>query len=111
LSSDNNAGLVYDLLIYVANWPERRRQAWNTLLPARAVENLSYVVGLNRIGTDGTGLTYSGDSAVFDFLGNKISETLPFLENTETVMLNKNELEEFRVQFPAWLDSDRFDVI
>ena len=68
-------GLDYDLLLYVANWPAARAQAWKALLPARAIENLSYVAGLNRVGIDGNGLHYSGDSAVFDFLGSTLRGT------------------------------------
>ncbi len=64
----------YDLALYVANWPSARAYPWKTLLRARAIENLSYVVGVNRVGTDGSGLHYSGDSAVIDFLGHAISE-------------------------------------
>jgi omega-amidase len=101
-------GLVYDLLVYVANWPERRSLAWNTLLPARAVENLAYVAALNRIGMDDAGLRYSGDSGIYDFLGQKLSSTLAHQEATETVSLDKAALESFRMQFPAWMDADEF---
>ncbi len=101
--------IAYDLLLYIANWPERRRQAWNTLLPARGIENLSYVAAVNRIGTDGTGLSYSGDSAVYDYLGNRISTVQPFTDCMETIELNKRSLDEFREQFPAWKDADGFE--
>jgi predicted amidohydrolase len=103
-------GLVYDLLVYVANWPERRSLAWNTLLPARAVENLAYVAALNRIGMDDAGLRYSGDSGIYDFLGQKLSSTLAHQEATETVSLDKAALEAFRMQFPAWMDADEFKL-
>ena len=72
---ERQGGLDYDLLLYVANWPAARAQAWKALLPARAIENLSYVAGLNRVGVDGNGLHYSGDSAVFDFLGSTLVES------------------------------------
>ena len=68
--SRNN--LNYDLLIYIANWPERRSTPWKTLLKARAIENLSYVAGVNRIGKDGNGIEHSGDSALIDFKGDEI---------------------------------------
>ncbi|MBX7182532.1 MAG: amidohydrolase [Bacteroidia bacterium] len=99
-------GLVYDLLLYVANWPERRNIAWKTLLPARAVENLCYVAALNRVGVDGSGLSYSGDSAIYDYLGQKISTVQPHSETIETCVLDKATLDDFRKQFPAWMDAD-----
>src|SRR5690606_14524716 len=61
-----------DLLFYTANWPAARRNAWNRLLPARAIENLCYVAGINRVGVDGQGYPYSGDSQVLDFLGDSL---------------------------------------
>src|SRR3546814_17933659 len=66
--------LDFDLQLYVANWPAARAYAWKTLLRARAIENLCFVPGLNRVGTDGNGLQYSGDSAALDFPGPPLSE-------------------------------------
>ena len=66
--------LDYDLLLYVANWPAARADAWRQLLPARAIENQAYVVGVNRVGTDGAGVTYAGDSAAIDFLGRPLAQ-------------------------------------
>lgn len=100
----------YDLLIYVANWPQRRAIAWNTLLKARAIENVSYVVGVNRIGTDGTGLYHAGDSATYDFLGN----TLVHATDTAEILyaqLDLGSLKEFRNAFTALQDSDRFELL
>ncbi|NIJ55640.1 amidohydrolase [Dyadobacter arcticus] len=107
--SRNSISNPYDLLIYVANWPARRTHAWNTLLKARAIENQSYVVGVNRIGKDGNNLDYQGDSAVLDFLG----EPLVMLfdgETEKTVRLSKQELEDYRKAFPALSDGDFFDL-
>jgi len=99
----------YDLLLYVANWPAARAQAWKTLLPARAIENLSYVAGLNRVGVDGNGLHYSGDSAVFDFLGSKLVE-LDDEETAATTVLSGEALIGHRERFPAMLDGDAFSL-
>ncbi len=104
-----NTANKYDLAIYVANWPEARAHAWKSLLPARAIENISYVVGLNRIGTDGLGLVYSGDSVVQDFKGMPLAE-LQSEEKIETVVLSKKALEAFRLIFPAFLDADGFEI-
>jgi omega-amidase len=100
----------YDLLIYIANWPEARRNAWSSLLIARAIENQCYVAGVNRIGSDGKGISYSGDSAVIDPKGNVISQTKPFEEKAETIELNKRELEDFREKFPVESDADNFNI-
>jgi len=104
-----NTNNKYDLAIYVANWPEARAHAWKSLLPARAIENISYVVGLNRIGTDGLALVYAGDSVVHDFKGMPLAE-LHSEEKIETVVLSKKALETFRLIFPAYLDADEFKL-
>lgn len=101
--------LDYDLLIYVANWPAVRANAWRTLLRARAMENLCYVAAVNRVGTDGNGHTYSGESAVIDFVGNAISECTD-MEVVTTTTLFLEELRAFREHFPAMLDADRFEL-
>jgi len=97
----------YDLLIYVANWPAARRSAWTTLLPARAVENLCYVAGVNRVGRDGNGIDYAGDSAVYDFLGNALADSGD-KAGAETVTLDHDALRRYREKFPAWRDADGF---
>lgn len=97
----------FDLQLYVANWPSARAYAWKTLLRARAIENLCYVAGLNRVGTDGNGLHYSGDSAVLDFLGQPVSECTDE-EVVVTTTLLAGELAAHRERFPAMLDSDAF---
>jgi len=101
--------LDYDLLLYVANWPGARAHAWNTLLRARAIENLSYVAGLNRVGEDGNHLQYSGDSALIDFLGHTISECGD-AEVVVTATLQVHALAAHRAQFPAMLDADGFTL-
>ncbi len=99
----------YDLLLYVANWPAARRNAWNVLLQARAIENLSYVVGVNRVGEDGQNHSYSGESAIVDFKGDVLFRQA----DTEIVhqqTLSLDELRAFRAKFPANLDADSFTL-
>jgi len=100
----------YDVLIYVANWPERRSHPWKTLLLARAIENQCYVAGLNRVGNDGNGIYHSGDSALINFRGEIISSIPAHEDATETISLSYEELEEFRKGFPAFKDADRFEI-
>lgn len=99
----------YDLLLFVANWPAPRRHAWCTLLRARAIENLSYCVGVNRVGVDGNDLPYAGDSAVLDFLGQSLAE-LGAQEQVVTVTLDPQALAAHRDRFPAWMDADDFRI-
>ncbi len=101
--------LDFDLQIYVANWPSARAYPWKTLLRARAIENLCYVVGVNRVGTDGNNLHYSGDSAVIDFLGHPVSECTD-REVVVTTTLQAAELAAHRERFPAMLDADAFSL-
>ncbi len=105
----NNGHLSYDCLIYVANWPQSRRIAWNTLLQARAIENLSYVVGVNRTGTDAKGIDYSGDSAVITPKGEYLL-SLGLADLVQTVVLDREALDHFRAAFPAYLDADQFTL-
>jgi omega-amidase len=101
--------LDYDLLIYVANWPSARSYAWKTLLRARAIENLCFVAGVNRVGTDGNGLNYSGDSALIDFMGHPLSEATDE-EVVSTTLLQAAPLIAHRDHFPAMLDADSFEL-
>jgi len=99
----------YDLLIYVANWPEKRNHAWKILLQARAIENQCFVVGVNRVGTDGEGHYYSGDSMVIDPFG-ELLYTKAHEEDVKTIVLDKNNLDEIRNKLPFLKDRDRFHI-
>ena len=98
----------YDVILYVANWPERRSYAWKSLLVARAIENQSYVVGVNRIGKDGNEINYVGDSVALNFIGEQLTNSPSDGESSETVVLTKDSLVEFRKNFPAEMDADNF---
>lgn len=100
----------YDLMINVANWPTVRRDVFTTLLKARAIENQCYVVGVNRVGKDGNGIAYPGDSVVFDPKGRCLLQPLPGEERTESILLDYDELVEFREKFPVWKDMDDFVI-
>ncbi|MCB1624662.1 MAG: amidohydrolase [Pseudomonadales bacterium] len=105
--SRRRAGFEYDLLVYVANWPAVRRYPWQQLLLARAIENLSYVAGVNRIGTDGNGVSYAGDSAIVDYLGQPLAK-LADVAGVVSATLEIGPLDEFRRKFPAHLDADHY---
>lgn len=105
-----NINNEYDLLIYVANWPEPRKKVWKSLLPARAIENMAYVCGVNRVGIDGKGITYRGDSMLFSPKGKKLADAGKREEITRTCILLKSELNDLREKFPAWKDSDSFSI-
>jgi len=98
--------LDYDLIIVCANWPGSRHEAWSTLLRARAIENLCYVVGVNRSGTDGTGIPYTGNSAVIDFKGLPVSQCPPNGEAVACATLHLDSLRTFRRHWPFYLDFD-----
>nr|WP_298165664.1 amidohydrolase [uncultured Pseudomonas sp.] len=98
-----------DLLLYTANWPAARRQHWNRLLPARAIENLCYVAAVNRIGQDGKGHPYSGDSQVLDFQGEALLDAGD-ADGVFRTTLSASELAAYRERFPAYLDADDFDL-
>ena len=100
----------YDLALYVANWPAVRSRPWSQLLIARAIENLAYVVGVNRVGVDGNGIAYSGDSAALDPKGDPIGHCPPSGESILTVTFERAALEDFRQRFPAHLDADAFTL-
>jgi omega-amidase len=104
------ASLEYDVLIYVANWPERRNHAWKTLLQARAIENQCYVIGLNRVGNDGNSIYHSGDSMIVDPLGEVLYHKA-HNEDIYTHSLSKEKLEEVRSKFPFWRDADEFRIM
>ncbi|MFC3415888.1 amidohydrolase [Algoriphagus hitonicola] len=101
--------MAYDLVFYVASWPAPRVSAWDALLPARAIENLAYSIGVNRIGVDGNEVPYCGHSAAFDFKGKCLLD-LGELENEGLITLDGDALDDYRQKFPAWMDSDRFSI-
>ncbi len=105
-----NVDLAYDVDLYVANWPQRRVSAWRSLLQARAAENQAYVIGVNRVGTDGLNIPYSGDSLAVDAVGNILAD-LGHTEKVVTVELDRAILERYREKFPAWKDADRFALL
>jgi len=103
-------GYDYDLLLYVANWPESRSHVWKTLLMARAIENQIYVAGVNRIGTDGEGTTYSGESMFIDPKGRILKEAGKYKTAIMTTVLPFGELQKFRDSFQIGLDWDQFTI-
>jgi predicted amidohydrolase len=102
-------GPEYDLLIYVANWPEKRNYAWKTLLQARAVENQCYVIGVNRVGNDGNNISHSGDSMIVDPIEG-VLYTNDHEEQVFSVTLTKEMLEDMRSKLPFWKDGDNFMI-
>ena len=104
-----NKNNEYDAAIYVASWPAPRASHWTALLKARAIENLCYVIGVNRTGTDGNGVSYSGGSAVFDFAGTALVDA-GASECVSIVKLHRDQLLSYREKFPAWMDGDEFTV-
>ena len=100
----------YDAILNVANWPEARRYPWSQLLIARAIENQCYVAGVNRVGMDGKGIHYTGDSVVIDPRGAVIGQVEPSQEGHTTVVLDWNGLEDFRAKFPVAMEADDFEL-
>ncbi|MFC5047925.1 amidohydrolase [Aquimarina hainanensis] len=101
----------YDVLLYVASWPKIRIEAWDALLKARAIENMSYCIGVNRVGLDGNGYEYNGHSRVFDMLGKELSDaSLLEKESVIYTSLDKNHLDKTRKKFPFLEDADRFTI-
>lgn len=100
----------YDAIIYVANWPEQRQDAWQTLLKARAIENQCYVIGVNRVGSDGT-CKYIGGSVVIDAYGHTIAQCTDGEEEIAIAELDMEQLQRFRQKFPVLADADEFSVL
>ena len=100
----------YDLLIYVANWPASRSYPWKQMLISRAIENQAYVIGVNRVGKDGAGNSYSGDSVLIDPKGKVINSLKPNQEEVVVVELSYSELESFRTKFNVGPDWDQFTI-
>jgi predicted amidohydrolase len=105
-----NVNNAYDLLICCANWPDSRKKVWDILLQARAYENYCYVCGVNRVGVDGNGLTYSGGSLLVDARGRKLINASQPQPVVRTATIHKEPLERLRKKFPAWMDGDRFEL-
>lgn len=99
-----------DLLLYVANWPAPRRLHWTRLLAARAIENLCYVAAVNRIGEDGNGVPYAGDSRLLDFQGDVVVDAGE-RDTVLRVTLDGPALADYRARFPAWMDADHFRLL
>lgn len=104
----NDPQKKYDLLIYMANWPMARQTAWDILLQARAHENQSYVIGVNRIGKDGNEICYNGGSAIIDPKGSVIKTSIK--EEIIVTQISKEPLIKYRNKFPAYKDADRFKL-
>lgn len=100
----------YDLLIFVANWPKPRRFAWSTLLRARAIENIAYAVGVNRVGVDGNEIAYPGESAILNYVGDTLAGSSDEPQLLEAV-LESGPLKKFRDRFPFFEDADEFKVV
>jgi predicted amidohydrolase len=100
----------FDVLIYVASWPERRIHAWKTLLTARAIENQCYVIGANRTGDDGNHIHYSGNSMVVDAMGEVLYEKVN-TEDIHTITLSKDKLQDIRTKLPFLKDADDFSIL
>lgn len=99
-----------DLLLFVANWPNARMLAWDTLLRARAIENLCYVIGVNRVGVDNNQLVYTGHSAVYDAMGGNILQFAPGEEANDSVRLDLDHIRKTRNQFRFLEDRDSFKI-
>jgi omega-amidase len=108
-NKEDEREMEFDLIIYVANWPQRRNLAWKTLLQARAIENQSYVIGVNRVGNDGNNIYHSGDSMIINPLG-EIIYSKEDDEDIFTCTLTKENLDEARTKFPFWKDADEFFI-
>jgi len=100
----------YDVLINCANWPASRREVWETLLKARAIENQVYVLGVNRTGTDGNGIHYSGNSLIIDPKGKEMASAAPGKEAILTARFSRSSLDQFRRRFPVLNDRDNFTL-
>jgi omega-amidase len=107
---DEDKESEYDVLLYVANWPEKRNHAWKTLLTARAIENQCYTIGVNRVGLDGNNIMHSGDSMVVGPLG-EILYHCAYEEDIFHITLQKEDLIKTRAQFPFGKDADDFKIL
>jgi omega-amidase len=100
-----------DVIIYSANWPVVRSQVWKALLIARAIENQCYVIGVNRVGTNPDGTSYSGDSVIISPKGETIASLEPFAEGVVSAELSRESLDRYRADMPIWRDADPFTLL
>ncbi|PIX32536.1 MAG: amidohydrolase [Bacteroidetes bacterium CG_4_8_14_3_um_filter_31_14] len=100
----------YDAILLVANWPERRKEAWKQLLIARAMENQCYIAAVNRVGNDANNISHSGDSMILDYAGRILISAKPFREEIINYEFNLNNLNDAKEKFPSWKDSDEFEI-
>ncbi len=107
---DTREDFSYDIILFVANWPASRIQAWETLLKARAIENSSFCIGVNRTGSDGEGTLYNGHSLVLDYKGKTLFEAGE-KEQIDTVILHWKDLQEYRQKFPVHYDGDDYNIV
>jgi omega-amidase len=107
---NRNAGNDYDVAIYVANWPEKRIEAWKSLLVARAIENQAYVVAVNRVGTDGNGVKYNGYSVILGPEGEALVVSEVGEKKTLNCSLSGDRLNKYRIDFPVFNDADKFKI-
>ena len=105
-----NVNNEYDLLIYVANFPQRRIMDWDILLQARAIENQAYVCGVNRVGLDGLGIDYDGHSALLDFKAKPLLKFFEDKTSIQTAEIKIEPLEQYRLKFAVSLDADQFEI-
>lgn len=105
-----NVNNEYDLLVYVANFPANRISAWDILLKARAVENICYVCGVNRVGDDGLGISYNGHSVLLDYLGRPVVACDEGVESVITAKIDLGKLKTFRERSAFWKDADQFEI-
>lgn len=105
-----NVNNEYDLLLVVANWPDVRKLVWTSLLTARAIENMAYVCGVNRIGTDGLKIHYAGDSLLINAYGSSLSSIETNMEQIQTLEIDHESLNRLRKKFPVWKDADHFEI-
>ena len=108
-SSSNEMAPEYDVLLYVANWPEKRSHAWKTLLTARAIENQCFTIGVNRVGLDGNNIAHSGNSMIVGPLGEVLYHCA-YEEDIFHISLQKEEIDNTRSKFPFWKDADFFTI-
>lgn len=100
----------YDAILLVANWPERRNEAWKQLLIARAMENQCYIAAVNRVGNDGNNISHTGDSMILDYAGRELVVAKPFVEEIISGTFSIDMLNDSKEKFPAWKDADEFEI-